>query len=137
MDPRYFCTSWHQVNETNQLPKKRYLVLNALCRIAELKPENVTQVDKPSSAEELANVINVEATSSTEVLQPVQEDREIVEEPQVPVWLKLMSLCNRSARSTFSQFTSAAIPGGDIRLFRLPSVASVIFLICVLIHGTM
>lgn len=48
----------------------------------ELKPENVIQVDKPSSAEELATVINDEAISSTEVLQPVQEDRVIVEEPQ-------------------------------------------------------
>ncbi|XP_076242156.1 uncharacterized protein LOC143184076 [Calliopsis andreniformis] len=48
----------------------------------ELKPENVIQVDKPSTAEVLTNVINDEATSSAEVLQVVEEECEVVEEPQ-------------------------------------------------------
>ncbi|XP_043257278.1 uncharacterized protein LOC122400101 [Colletes gigas] len=49
----------------------------------ELKPENVIQVEKLNNAERLPNVINDEATSSTEVLQAVEEDHEVIEELKV------------------------------------------------------
>ncbi|XP_076648036.1 uncharacterized protein LOC143356322 [Halictus rubicundus] len=48
----------------------------------ELKPEKLAPVEKPDDAERVTNVTNEEETSSTEVLEAVEEDKEVVEEPQ-------------------------------------------------------
>ncbi|XP_076228768.1 uncharacterized protein LOC116424929 [Nomia melanderi] len=47
----------------------------------ELKPANVTHEDKADNADRVPTVTNEEA-SSTEVLETVEEDHEVVEEPQ-------------------------------------------------------
>ncbi|CAK9812804.1 RanBP-type and C3HC4-type zinc finger-containing protein 1 [Anthophora plagiata] len=48
----------------------------------ELRSESAIRVEKANDTEEVANVVNDDASTSTEVLEIVEEDREVVEEPQ-------------------------------------------------------
>ncbi|KOC65587.1 RanBP-type and C3HC4-type zinc finger-containing protein 1 [Habropoda laboriosa] len=48
----------------------------------ELRPESVIRVEKTNETEEVANVINDDTSAPTEVLQIVEENREVVEGPQ-------------------------------------------------------
>lgn len=52
--------------------------------IIELRSESVVQIEKSSGTEEMPNVPNDDTSTSTEVLQIVEQDHEEVEEePQV------------------------------------------------------
>lgn len=52
--------------------------------IIELRSESVVQIEKSSGTEEMPNVANDDISTSTEVLQIVEQDHEEVEEePQV------------------------------------------------------
>lgn len=52
--------------------------------VIELRSESVVQIEKSSGTEEIPNVPNDDTSTSTEVLQIVQQDHEEVEEePQV------------------------------------------------------
>lgn len=51
--------------------------------VIELRSESVVQIEKSSGTEEIPNVPNDDTSTSTEVLQIVEQDHEVEEEPQV------------------------------------------------------